>query len=259
MTASPAPDTTPDTTPDSTVSSHGLRGDGSTLEVTGLSAWYGEARVLTDVDLRVEPGEVVTLVGRTGAGKTTLLRSVMGLHRQVEGTVRWGGADLGKASPDKRAKAGIGWVPDDRGIYSTLSVAENLQLPPAVSDSAWSLEQVYEQFPVLHERRDFPGTKLSGGEQQMLAIARVLRMGSRLLLLDEPSEGLAPVIVQRIGEIIRQIKEQGVSVLLVEQNVKFASTVADRHYLLAQGRVVESLDNESFQSRTTELLEYLGI
>ena len=232
----------------------------STLEVSGLSAWYGEARVLTDVDLRVDPGEVVTLVGRNGAGKTTLLRSVMGLHRHVEGAVAWAGQDLLKASADRRAKSGIGWVPDDRGIYATLSVAENLALPPVVDkDTAWSLEQVYEEFPVLRERRDFPGTKLSGGEQQMLAIARVLRMGSRLLLLDEPSEGLAPVIVQRIGEIIRQIKAQGVSVLLVEQNVKFASTVADRHYLLAQGRVVESLDNESFQSRTTELLEYLGV
>ena len=235
------------------------RQGGPTLEVSGLSAWYGEARVLTDVDVQVRPGEVVTLVGRNGAGKTTLLRSVMGLHRQVQGTVSWDGKDLGRTSPDRRAKAGIGWVPDDRGIYATLSVAENLRLPPVTSDAAWSLEQVYEQFPVLHERRDFPGTKLSGGEQQMLAIARVLRMGSRLLLLDEPSEGLAPVIVQRIGEIIRQIKEQGVSVLLVEQNVKFASTVADRHYLLAQGRVVESLDNDSFQSRTTELLEYLGM
>jgi branched-chain amino acid transport system ATP-binding protein len=234
--------------------------DTSTLEISGLSAWYGEARVLTDVDLRVDPGEVVTLVGRNGAGKTTLLRSVMGLHRHVDGTVTWRGEDLLKASADRRAKAGIGWVPDDRGIYATLSVAENLALPPVVDkDTAWSLEQVYEEFPVLKERRDFPGTKLSGGEQQMLAIARVLRMGSRLLLLDEPSEGLAPVIVQRIGEIIRQIKAQGVSVLLVEQNVKFASTVADRHYLLAQGRVVESLDNESFQSRTTELLEYLGV
>jgi branched-chain amino acid transport system ATP-binding protein len=234
--------------------------DTSTLEISGLSAWYGEARVLTDVDLRVDPGEVVTLVGRNGAGKTTLLRSVMGLHRHVEGTVTWRGEDLLKASADRRAKAGIGWVPDDRGIYATLSVAENLALPPVVDkDTAWSLEQVYEEFPVLKERRDFPGTKLSGGEQQMLAIARVLRMGSRLLLLDEPSEGLAPVIVQRIGEIIRQIKAQGVSVLLVEQNVKFASTAADRHYLLAQGRVVESLDNESFQSRTTELLEYLGV
>ena len=230
------------------------------LEVAGLSAWYGEARVLTDVDLRVDPGEVVTLVGRNGAGKTTLLRSVMGLHRHVEGSVTWAGQDLLRASADRRAKAGIGWVPDDRGIYATLSVAENLALPPVVDKAAaWSLEQVYEEFPVLQERRDFPGTKLSGGEQQMLAIARVLRMGSRLLLLDEPSEGLAPVIVQRIGEIIRQIKAQGVSVLLVEQNVKFASTVADRHYLLAQGRVVESLDNESFQNRTTELLEYLGV
>jgi branched-chain amino acid transport system ATP-binding protein len=232
----------------------------STLEVSGLSAWYGEARVLTEVDLRVDPGEVVTLVGRNGAGKTTLLRSVMGLHRHVSGMVTWAGQDLLKAPADRRAKAGIGWVPDDRGIYATLSVAENLALPPVVDPAAaWSLEQVYEEFPVLHERRDFPGTKLSGGEQQMLAIARVLRMGSRLLLLDEPSEGLAPVIVQRIGEIIRQIKTQGVSVLLVEQNVTFASTVADRHYLLAQGRVVESLDNESFQSRTTELLEYLGV
>lgn len=229
------------------------------LGVQGVSAWYGEARVLTDVSLAVGPGEVVTLVGRNGAGKTTLLRSVMGLHRQVEGVIRLDGRELDRTSPDSRAKAGIGWVPDDRGIYASLTVSENLTLPPVVTKDAWSLEQVYEQFPVLHERRDFPGTKLSGGEQQMLAMARVLRMGSRLLLLDEPSEGLAPVIVQRIGEIIRQIKAQGVSVLLVEQNVKFASTVADRHYLLAQGRVVESLDNEAFQSRTTELLEYLGM
>lgn len=229
------------------------------LDVQGVSAWYGEARVLTDVSLSVSPGEVVTLVGRNGAGKTTLLRSVMGLHRQVEGVIRFDGRELDRTSPDSRAKAGIGWVPDDRGIYASLTVSENLTLPPVVNKDAWSLEQVYEQFPVLHERRDFPGTKLSGGEQQMLAMARVLRMGSRLLLLDEPSEGLAPVIVQRIGEIIREIKAQGVSVLLVEQNVKFASTVADRHYLLAQGRVVESLDNEAFQSRTTELLEYLGM
>lgn len=229
------------------------------LDVQGVSAWYGEARVLTDVSLSVSPGEVVTLVGRNGAGKTTLLRSVMGLHRQVEGVIRLDGRELDRTSPDSRAKAGIGWVPDDRGIYASLTVSENLTLPPVVNKDAWSLEQVYEQFPVLHERRDFPGTKLSGGEQQMLAMARVLRMGSRLLLLDEPSEGLAPVIVQRIGEIIREIKAQGVSVLLVEQNVKFASTVADRHYLLAQGRVVESLDNEAFQSRTTELLEYLGM
>ena len=229
------------------------------LEIEGLSAWYGEARVLGDVSLSVHEGEVVTLVGRNGAGKTTLLRSVMGLHRQIEGTVRLAGTELGHHSPDSRARAGMGWVPDDRGIYASLTVLENLLLPPVVHPDAWSLEQVYQAFPVLADRRSSMGAQLSGGEQQMLAIARVLRMGSRLLLLDEPSEGLAPVIVQRIGEIIREIKAAGVAVLLVEQNVKFAATVADRHYLLAQGRVVESLDNESFQARESELLTYLGI
>jgi branched-chain amino acid transport system ATP-binding protein len=229
------------------------------LEVQGLSAWYGEARVLGDVTLSVHPGEVVTLVGRNGAGKTTLLRSVMGLHRQIEGTISLAGTDLGHRSPDSRARAGLGWVPDDRGIYASLTVTENLLLPPVVHPDAWSLDKVYEAFPVLADRRNSMGTQLSGGEQQMLAIARVLRMGSRLLLLDEPSEGLAPVIVQRIGQIIREIKETGVAVLLVEQNVKFAATVADRHYLLAQGRVVESLDNDTFQARESELLTYLGM
>jgi branched-chain amino acid transport system ATP-binding protein len=229
------------------------------LEIKGLSAWYGEARVLGDVSLNVRKGEVVTLVGRNGAGKTTLLRSVMGLHRQIEGTVSFDGAVLGHGTPDSRAKAGLGWVPDDRGIYASLTVLENLLLPPVVHPDGWSLERVYEAFPVLADRRSSMGTQLSGGEQQMLAMARVLRMGSRLLLLDEPSEGLAPVIVQRIGEIIREIKAAGVAVLLVEQNVKFAATVADRHYLLAQGRVVESLDNGSFQARESELLTYLGM
>jgi branched-chain amino acid transport system ATP-binding protein len=229
------------------------------LEIEGLSAWYGEARVLADVTLRVNEGEVVTLVGRNGAGKTTLLRSVMGLHRHIEGTVRLGGTEIGHRSADWRARAGLGWVPDDRGIYASLTVFENLLLPPVVHPDAWSLEQVYEAFPALADRRNSMGTQLSGGEQQMLAIARVLRMGSRLLLLDEPSEGLAPVIVQRIGQIIREIKACGVAVLLVEQNVKFAATVADRHYLLAQGRVVESLDNDSFQAREGELLTYLGM
>jgi branched-chain amino acid transport system ATP-binding protein len=229
------------------------------LQVDGLSAWYGEARALTDVSIEVAAGEVVTLVGRNGAGKTTLLRAVMGLHKQTAGTVGFAGNDLTRTSADARARAGIGWVPDDRGIYASLTVAENLLLPPVIHADAWSLERIYEFFPVLHERRDFPGTKLSGGEQQMLAMARVLRMGSRLLLLDEPSEGLAPVIVQRIGEIIREIKAQGVGVLLVEQNVTFASTVADRHYLLAQGRVVEHLGNAEFTARQSELLTYLGI
>jgi branched-chain amino acid transport system ATP-binding protein len=229
------------------------------LSVESLSAWYGEARALTDVSLDVAAGEVVTLVGRNGAGKTTLLRSVMGLHRQFQGRVRVDGADVSSRSSDARAGAGLGWVPDDRGIYASLSVEENLVLPPVVHESAWTLDQVYASFPVLEERKDFPGTKLSGGEQQMLAIARVLRIGARVLLLDEPSEGLAPVIVQRIGEIIRDITKDGVAVLLVEQNVTFASTVADRHVLLAQGRVVERLDNDEFAQRKGELLDYLGL
>ncbi|KGN38547.1 histidinol dehydrogenase [Knoellia subterranea KCTC 19937] len=230
------------------------------LRVEDLSAFYGEAQVLRNVSLDVAHGEVVTLVGRNGAGKTTLLRSIMGLHKGTRGVVALDGQSLDGKSADKRARLGLGWVPDNRGIYATLSVSENLSLPPVVDKSAaWSLDRIYEQFPVLHERRDFPGTKLSGGEQQMLAMARPLRAGSRLLLLDEPSEGLAPVIVNQIGQIIRDIKAQGVAVLLVEQNVKFASTVADRHNLLAQGEVVASLDNDEFHSRTTELLEHLGM
>ena len=231
----------------------------SALRIESVSAWYGEARAITDVSLDVAAGEVVTLVGRNGAGKTTLLRSAMGLHRQCEGRVRVDGADVSSGSADARARVGLGWVPDDRGIYASLSVEENLVLPPVVHESAWTLDQVYASFPVLKERKDFPGTKLSGGEQQMLAIARVLRMGARVLLLDEPSEGLAPVIVQRIGEIIRDITKDGVAVLLVEQNVTFASTVADRHVLLAQGRVVERLDNDEFAQRKGELLDYLGL
>ena len=230
------------------------------LTVDALSAWHGEAQVLRDVSIDVSPGEVVTLVGRNGAGKTTLLRSIMGLHRSTRGSITLDGTTLDGRSADKRARLGLGWVPDDRGIYATLTVEENLMLPPVVDkDASWSLDRIYEQFPVLRERRDFPGTKLSGGEQQMLAMARPLRAGSRLLLLDEPSEGLAPVIVSQIGQIIRDIRTQGVAVLLVEQNVKFASTVADRHNLLAQGEVVESLDNDAFQSRTAELLQHLGM
>jgi len=229
------------------------------LEVKGLNAWYGEARALRDIDITVGEGEVVTLVGRNGAGKTTLLRSLMGLHRQVEGEITFDGHAVLKLPAHKRARLGLGWVPDDRGIYASLTVEENLLLPPVVSDKAWSIERVYETFPVLADRRRGSGTTLSGGEQQMLAIARVLRSGSRMLLLDEPTEGLAPVIVARIREIIRDVKAHGVTVLLIEQNVKFAATVADRHYLLAQGSVVEELDNKDFAAREHELLEHLGI
>lgn len=229
------------------------------LEVEDLSAWYGEARALHGCSLTVGAGEVVTLVGRNGAGKTTLVRSVMGLHRHIEGTVRLDGRDVTRLPAHRRARLGMGWVQDDRGIYANLTVEENLLLPPKVSERAWSLEQVYDAFPALADRRKAGGTSLSGGEQQMLATARVLRTGARLLLLDEPSEGLAPVIVARIGEIVRQVKESGVAVLLIEQNVRFAATVADRHYLLAQGRLVESMTNTEFVDRQEQLLEHLGI
>jgi branched-chain amino acid transport system ATP-binding protein len=187
------------------------------------------------------------------------VRCLIGLHRQMSGAISFLGEDLTRLPAHKRARAGLGWVQDDRGIYANLSVEENLLLPPKVSERAWSVERLYEAFPALADRRKAGGTTLSGGEQQMLAIARVLRTGARLLLLDEPSEGLAPVIVTQIGQIIRQVKETGVGVLLIEQNVKFAATVADRHYLLAQGRVVEGLDNQEFVARQEELLEHLGI
>lgn len=229
------------------------------LEVTGLKASYGEAQALYGVNVSVGEGEVVTLVGRNGAGKTTLVRCLIGLHRQFSGTVSFLGRDVTGMPAHRRARAGMGWVQDDRGIYASLTVEENLLLPPRVSDRAWTLEQVYEEFPELAARRKAPGTTLSGGEQQMLAIARVLRTGARLLLMDEPSEGLAPVVVARIGAIITEIKATGVGVLLIEQNVKFAATVADRHYLLSQGRIATALDNSEFRRREGELLEHLGI
>ncbi|XVQ06784.1 ABC transporter ATP-binding protein [Spirillospora sp. CA-255316] len=229
------------------------------LAIENLSAWHGEAQVLRDVSLTVSEGEIVTLVGRNGAGKTTLLRSVTGLHARSEGTVAFDGQDFTRLPAHHRTRRGLGYVPDDRGVFASLSVEENLVLPPIVGPRPWSMNQVYKAFPRLRERRRFPGTRLSGGEQQMLALARVLRMGARLLLCDEPTEGLSPLIVQQIGDILRQVREEGVSVLLIEQNVHFAATVADRHYLLAEGQVVESLDNSEVRERERELLEYLGI
>jgi branched-chain amino acid transport system ATP-binding protein len=229
------------------------------LEVSGLSAAYGEAQVLRDVAIQVKQGEVVTLVGRNGAGKTTLLRCLMGLHRPAGGRITFDGKDITNLPAHKRARRGLGLVPDDRGIYASLSVEENLRLPPVVNEHGWSLERIYDSFPVLKDRRRFPGTKLSGGEQQMLAIARVLRMGARLLLCDEPTEGLSPVLVRRIGDILREVKAAGLTVLLVEQNIRFAATVADRHYLLDRGRVAQTLDNAAVTEREHELLEHLGI
>lgn len=229
------------------------------LSASDITARHGEAQVLQGVSLEVQTGQVVTLVGRNGAGKTTLLRCLMGLHRSMEGRIELDGTNISRMPPHKRCRLGLGYVPDDRGIYASLTVEENLTLPPTVGPEAWPLERVYEAFPVLAERRRQAGTHLSGGEQQMLSIARVLRMGAKLLLADEPTEGLAPLLVQQIGEIIRTVKEHGVTVLLIEQNVHFASTVADRHYLISQGRVVESLDNAEVRQREHELLEYLGI
>lgn len=229
------------------------------LRIDRLSAWYGEAQALREVSLEVGEGEVVTLVGRNGAGKTTLLRCVMGLHGRAEGTVEFLGADMSRLAPHRRARRGLGYVPDDRGIFANLSVEENLTLPPVSGPRPWTLEKVYETFPRLRERRRSPGTKLSGGEQQMLSLARVLRTGARLLLCDEPTEGLSPLVIQQIGGILRDVKDQGVTVLLIEQNVHFAATVADRHYLLAEGRIAESMDNAEVKAREHELLGYLGI
>jgi branched-chain amino acid transport system ATP-binding protein len=229
------------------------------LEVEHVTARYGEASALRDVSFHVGHGELVTLVGRNGAGKTTLLRCVMGLHAQWTGAIRLNGRDISRLPPYARARAGLGYVPDDRGIYATLAVEENLLLPPSVATTKWPIARIYETFPALRERRARPGTKLSGGEQQMLAIARALRTGASILLLDEPTEGLAPVLVQRVAAMLQEAKREGTTVLLVEQNLRFATTVADRHYLLAQGQIVESLDNEEVKARETELLHHLGV
>lgn len=229
------------------------------LRIDAVCAAYGEARVLTDVSIDVGAGEIVTLCGRNGAGKTTLLRCVMGLHPITGGQIEFDGRDLGKVPAHHRARRGLGWVPDDRGCYATLSVAENLSLPPVVGPQPWPMDRVFDTFPALAARRNSAASKLSGGEQQMLALARVLRMGARLLLCDEPTEGLSPLLVRQVGDILAQAKQHGVAVLLVEQNLRFATTIADRHYLLAEGRIVEALDNASVKEREQDLLQYLGI
>lgn len=229
------------------------------LRVEGLHAWYGESHVLHGVDLEVPAGEIVTLVGRNGMGKTTTLRCIMGLHHVKRGRISLDGADIADLTPQQIARRGVGWVQDDRGIYSSLTVLEHLRLPPVVGDQAWSLDRIFEAFPILRERGAVPGSKLSGGEQQILAVARVLRMGARLLLMDEPTEGLAPIVVRRVGEILGDIKAHGLTVLLVEQNLRFATTVADRHYLIVNGRTVNTLSNQEAARKEQELLAYLGV
>jgi branched-chain amino acid transport system ATP-binding protein len=229
------------------------------LSLEGLSAWYGEAQAVDNVELRIDSGQVVTLLGRNGAGKSTTLRCIMGLHRQMRGRIVLDGAEMSQWPSFRRARAGLGYVPDDRGVYATLSVDENLRLPPTIGPHGWSLDRIYATFPALKERRRSQGTTLSGGEQQMLSIARVLRMGARLLLLDEPTEGLAPVLVQQIAQMLQELKGQGMTILLIEQNLRFATRVADRHYLLVHGRVLETLSNDQVKAREGELLQYLGV
>jgi branched-chain amino acid transport system ATP-binding protein len=229
------------------------------LETRGLHAYYDESHILRGVDLRVERGEVVTLVGRNGAGKTTTLKSIMGIVRKRSGEIAFEGQSIVNLSSDKIARRGIGFVPEERGIYSTLTVAENLELPPVVSDAAWPLERIYRLFPILSDRGKAMGTTLSGGEQQMLAIARVLRSGAKLILLDEPTEGLAPVIVDAIGDLILEIKKAGITVLLVEQNIRFATRVADRHYLMVHGTIAETMTNAEVIARESDLLAHLGV
>jgi branched-chain amino acid transport system ATP-binding protein len=229
------------------------------LDVKSLEAWYGESHILHGVNIEVHPGEVVTLLGRNGAGKTTTLRAIMGLVGRRRGSIKYGGRETIGLRPDLIARAGIGYCPEERGIFASLNVTENLMLPPQVQPGGLDLDTIYQLFPNLKERASSQGTKLSGGEQQMLAIARILRTGAKLLLLDEPTEGLAPVIVQQIGAMIREIKARGFTVLLVEQNFRFAQTVADRHYVMEHGKVVDMVGNDELLSSLDRLNQYLGV
>jgi branched-chain amino acid transport system ATP-binding protein len=231
----------------------------SMLEVRNLNAWYGESHILHGVDFDVNEGEVVTLLGRNGAGKTTTMKSIMGLVPRREGHIRFKGTDTIAMRSDMVARAGIAICPEERGIFASLDVTENLMLPPKIAEGGLPIEEIYTLFPNIKERASSPGTKLSGGEQQMLAIARILRTGARLLLLDEPTEGLAPVIVQQIGRTIREIKKRGFTVLLVEQNFRFAATVADRHYVMDHGTIIDMIPNAELEANMEKLHDYLGV
>ena len=230
------------------------------LEISGLNSWYGESHILHGVDFQVNEGEVVTLLGRNGAGKTTTMKSIMGLVPRREGSVKFKGVETIHQMPNVIARAGIAICPEERGIFGSLSVTENLMLPPVIAPGGLSVEEIYTLFPNLKERaRTAHGTRLSGGEQQMLAIARILRTGAKMLLLDEPTEGLAPVIVQQIGRTIREIKSRGFTVLLVEQNFRFAATVADRHYVMEHGKVIDMIENSQLEANMDKLHDYLGV
>jgi len=229
------------------------------LAVKALHAWYGESHVLHGVDLEVRRGELVTLVGRNGAGKTTTLKSIMGMVESRKGSVQFEGKELVSLRSHQIGRLGIAICPEERGIFASLDVEENLLLPPRVAPGGMTPAQVLELFPNLRERLRSQGTKLSGGEQQMLAIGRILRTGARFLMLDEPTEGLAPVIVQQIGAVIRRLKEAGLTILLVEQNLRFAQTVADRHYVMEHGRVVDEIPNQALEQNLARVRQYLGV
>ncbi|WP_332687911.1 ABC transporter ATP-binding protein [Devosia sp.] len=231
----------------------------SLLAVRDLNGWYDESHVLHGINFDVRPGEVVTLLGRNGAGKTTTLRAIMGILDKRQGSVRFDGRELIGLEPRHIAQAGIAFCPEERGIFSSLSVDENLMLPPQVKPGGLTREAVLEMFPNLRERLSSQGTKLSGGEQQMLAIGRILRTGAKFLLLDEPTEGLAPVIVQQIGRTLSQLKSQGFTIVLVEQNFRFAASVADRHYVVEQGRVIDTIPNADLAANMNKLHAYLGV
>ena len=229
------------------------------LEVSDLHAWYGQAQALHGVSLKVNEGECVALIGRNGAGKTTTLRSIMGVLRKKTGTIKLRGEDITRLGSHQIARKGIAYVPEERAIFATLTVKENLELPPVWNPKGWSSQKCIEAFPALGARGEHSGAKLSGGEQQMLAIARVLRAGPTLLLLDEPSEGLAPVVVQQIQRILRELKAEGMAMLLVEQNLHFALSLADRHTLLVDGEAKETMTTAEVRARNRELLEHLSV
>ena len=229
------------------------------LRVDDLQAWYGESHILHGIAFGVGEGEVVTLLGRNGAGKTTTLRAIMGIVPRRTGSVIYGGAELIDMPSNRIARLGIAYCPEERGIFASLDVEENLMLPPVVRSGGMSVEEIYEIFPNLRERRRSQGTKLSGGEQQMLAIGRILRTGAKLLLLDEPTEGLAPVIVQQIGRVIETLKTRGFTILLVEQNFHFASRIADRHYIVEHGQVIDMIGNADLARNLGKIHEYLGV
>jgi branched-chain amino acid transport system ATP-binding protein len=229
------------------------------LAVRELHAWYGESHVLHGVDFEIRAGETVTLLGRNGAGKTTTLKSIMGIVSRRRGSVRVEGRELIGLASNQIARLGLAFCPEERGIFASLTVEENLLLPPMVRAGGLGVDAIYELFPNLKERLRAGGATLSGGEQQMLAIGRILRTGARLLLLDEPTEGLAPVIVQQIGATLRRLKQEGFTVLLVEQNFRFAATVADRHYVMEHGRVVDMIPNAKLEANMTKLHDYLGV